>query len=69
MILWFITEDIIRHGKIWVFFFKNFVEFCLQWVFVAVGGLPSCSAWASHWIGFSPCGARALEHGLSNFGA
>ena len=38
MILWFITEDIIRHGTIWVFFFKNFVEFCLHWVFVAVGG-------------------------------
>ena len=36
---------------------------------MAVGGLPSCGVWASHCDGFSPCGARALEHGLSTCGA
>ena len=49
-------------------FFKNFIYFCLRWVFllhglslVAMSGatLP-CSAWTSHCGGFSCYGARAL---------
>ena len=40
-------------------FLKNFVEFCLPWVFVAVDRLPSCGAWA----------LLLVEHGLWSTGS
>ena len=57
-----------------------FIYFWLCWVFVAARGLSlvaasgacSCGAWASHWGGFSCCGARAsvvVARGLSSCGS
>ena len=54
-------------------FKKNFIYFWLCWVFVAAGAFSCCSergtalpcsAWASHWGGFSCWGAWALGCGL-----
>ena len=76
--------------QIWQLFsfvlFLNFIYFWLWWVFIAVRGLSlvvasrgylRCSAWASHYGGFSCCGAWALgawasvvvAHGLSSYGS